>query len=530
MGDGVLGLKAHRVSSQYVQGQGSESTAYQEQSQFRLNSNTVVNAESGPRSMSFVVMQTLQKLSQGVQAPETKATAVLKATIPVGQSVGTWELVSGTLPTGVTIAGSIFNVLAPSVASKEEGVIQLLPVEVAELSPKVKDEDGNDMDGSEKPNSGMPLTPFVEEDPHANRIAHRELKVRIGEELKGKEVTWTLEPLFVPHYDPNGSNLPPIFRGEWSDSPVAAHQNAFEASSVYGANGFEIESGEGEDAIAKTTVAADGFTAIRVNIPPIGFNQARVRIQIEGVNESIDLIDMEVPAVIVIDPGHGTGDNMEGSNSIGGEADDSGELEYAFALDLAQRTRTEIRAHKEAQRRNIRVFLTRENTVNISAAARTKVARDNGCDVYMSIHFNDSTSRQHRDPFGMWDATGNLNLEEDRALAIRLRQAVQAAIAEVEPAESRDADRSDYNSEHWESVLQKGLDTCSDLQGGSPYNGNVPGYTPCRAALIEIEWMSHSAADALFNIVPLKEQMRAKIAQKLAGACIQDAIVQPSSN
>lgn len=162
----------------------------------------------------------------------------------------------------------------------------LLPVEVVELSPKVKDEEGNDIEGSEKPNQGEPLTPFVEEDPHANRIAHRELKVRIGEALKGKEVTWTLEPLFVPHYDPNGPNLPPIFRGEWSDSPVEAHQNAFEASSVYGANGFEIESGEGEDAVAKTTVADDGFTAIRVNVPPIGFNQARVRIHPGSCNIS----------------------------------------------------------------------------------------------------------------------------------------------------------------------------------------------------------------------------------------------------
>ena len=386
------------------------------------------------------------------------------------------------------------------------------------MAPKVKDEQGNEIDGSEKPNQGEPLTPFVEEDPHVNRIAHRELKVLIGEALKGKKVTWTMEPLFVPQ-----APLLPAFRGDWSDSPN--HKDRFEASATYGANGFSKTSQEE----AETTVADDGFTAIRVNIPPIAFNQARIKIQIEGTNESIDLIDMEVPAVIVIDPGHGTGPTQSGSNSIGGEADDSKELEHAFALDLAQRTRSEIRAHEEAKKHNIRVFLTRENTTNISAPARTKVARDNGCDVYMSIHFNDSTATQHRDPFGMWDATGNLNLEEDRALAIRLRRAVQAAIAEVEPEESRDADRSDYNSEHWESVLQKGLDTCSDEQGGSPYNGNVSGYTPCRAALIEIEWMSHSAADALFNTPPLKEQMRAKTAEALADACIEDARLQPES-
>lgn len=443
------------------------------------------------------------------------------------------EVLQVTIPPNATHSDPID--LLPTFSEVDENQyehvkVSLLPVSVVELSPKTKDEDGNEIDGSEKPNQGEPLTPFVEEDPHANRIAHRELKVRIGEALKGKEVTWTLEPLFVPHFDPNGPNLPPVFRGEWADSPVSAHQNAFEASSVYGANEFEIESGEGEDAVAKTTVADDGFTAIRVNVPPIGFNQARISIQIEGTSELMNLLDMEVPAVIVIDPGHGTGPTLPDSNAIGGEGDDTGELEHAFALDLAQRTRTEIRAHEEAQRRNIRVFLTRENTTNISAVARTEVARENGCDVYMSIHFNDSTSRLHRDPFGMWDLTGNLNLEEDQALAIRLRQAVQAAITEIEPAESRDADRSDYDSEHWESVLQKGLDTCSDLQGGSPYNGNVPGYTPCRAALIEIEWMSHSAADAFYNTNPLREQIRAATAEHLADACIRDVIVQPETN
>ena len=122
----------------------------------------------------------------------------------------------------------------------------------------------------------------------------------------------------------------------------------------------------------------------------------------------------------------------------------------------------------------------------------------------------------------MWDLTGNLNLEEDRSLAIRLRKHIALAINNVEPKESKDYPRSKYNSEHWESVLQKGLDTLSDLQGGSLYNGNSADYTPCRAALIEIEWMSHSAADTLFNANPLKEKMRTKTAGAIAEACIED--------
>lgn len=403
---------------------------------------------------------------------------------------------------------------------KDHVTVTLTPIEVIQLSPLVKDELGNPIPGSAKPNWGRPLSPFVEEDPYVNRIAHRELKVRIGSPaMVGKKVTWTLVEL--------PGAISATIRGKWSDSPIEAHQNAFEESAVYGKNGFDILSGTGKDAKAETSVSPDGHTAIRVNVPPIGFNQVRIRIQVEGFEEAFNLIDMEVPAVVVIDPGHGTVHDYEDSSVIGGAGDDSGEYEHAFALDLSQRTRTEIRKHTEAKRRNIKVFMTRENEINITAKARAKVARENGCDVYMSIHFNDWTNRKHRDPFGMWDATGNLNLEEDKRLAIRLRQAVQAAIAEVEPDKSRDADRTHYNSEHWESSLQKGLDTCSDLQGGLPYNGNIPGYTPCRASLIEIEWMSHSSADALYNTAPLRQPMRAKTAEYLADACIQDILLHP---
>jgi len=193
---------------------------------------------------------------------------------------------------------------------------------------------------------------------------------------------------------------------------------------------------------------------------------------------------------------------------------------------MAIRTESAIKAHADYSKRHIRIFLTRRDEKNITPVARTKVAREQGCDVYVSIHFNDSTSRLHRDPFGMWDATGNLNLEQDKRLAIRLRKHVQAAISEVEPLASKNAQRTTYNSEHWESVLQKGLDTCSDFQSGRPYNGNVVGYTPCRATLIEIEWMSHSAADALYNAGELKVKMRERTAKALADGCIEDLFEQ----
>jgi N-acetylmuramoyl-L-alanine amidase len=270
---------------------------------------------------------------------------------------------------------------------------RVIPFKIVELAPKIKDEGGNDIPGSEKPNIGLPLTPFVEEDPHTNRIAHREIKLKFDDAYSGKKITWSLTE--------RPGATPAAIRGEWSDS--ATHKDHFEKSVAYGDNSFKKVS-------QSTLVAEDGHTAIRMNIPPIGFNQSRIKIQIEGFEEPFDLIDMEVPAVVVIDPGHGDGPSIPSSNVIGGEGDDTGEYEYVFALDLSKRSRDAIRSHKQYSERNIKVFLTREGTTNISAPARTAVARNNGCDVYVSVHFNDSTSREHRDSFGMWDLTGNLNL------------------------------------------------------------------------------------------------------------------------
>lgn len=66
---------------------------------------------------------------------------------------------------------------------------RIIPFKIVELAPKVKDEDGNPIKGSEKPNIGLPLTPFVEEDPHTNRIAHREIKLKFDEAYAGKKIT-----------------------------------------------------------------------------------------------------------------------------------------------------------------------------------------------------------------------------------------------------------------------------------------------------------------------------------------------------
>ena len=59
----------------------------------------------------------------------------------------------------------------------------LNPVEVVEVAPMVKDDNNIIIFGSSYSSTSKPLTPFVELNPVANKIAHRELKVKIGDVL-----------------------------------------------------------------------------------------------------------------------------------------------------------------------------------------------------------------------------------------------------------------------------------------------------------------------------------------------------------
>jgi N-acetylmuramoyl-L-alanine amidase len=301
---------------------------------------------------------------------------------------------------------------------------------------------------------------------------------------------------------------------------------------------------------ATTTVDPNGYTAIRVNIPPIGFNKARVSIAIQDIPGALDLIDLEVPAVVVIDPGHGVGE-AGGSAEIGTTGTFSKVTEHDAVLDIARRTVRALKSTLQYQRNNMKVFVTRSNRDNQTFQNRTAYARNHGCDVYVSLHFNSVPSvPTRRHPFGMWDTNNNRNLAEDQALARRIRQHVEIAIREVESEESRNVATDGVTSVQHESNLQKQIDTCADSRNGATlgnrhnpsYNGNMIGYTPCRATLIELEWMSNREADLLFNgntaydpisgavtLTATADLMRRTVASGISVAIVNDLNVQSNN-
>ncbi|MCB1129992.1 MAG: N-acetylmuramoyl-L-alanine amidase [Verrucomicrobiae bacterium] len=467
--------------------------------------------------------------------------------------------------------------------------LDLLPVEVVELAPKLVDETDTEIADSDKPAVSPIATAMVERDPLAPsptvdastlRIAWRDMKVRLGQALAGKAVTWSMTPQFTPLQEDGTPEAEPRFRGKWGTAENDDHKHKFSASSIYGEHNFESLTQAQEDGTnanvtqtARTIIDTDGYTSVRVNLPPIGFNKARICIGIESVAAAINLIDLEVPAVIVIDSGHGSG------GPTGGSADGSiglhtGVHEYDSALDIGTRTLNEIERITIKDGLMVKKYsakLPNDPRRNIGLNDRERKAREVGADTYVSIHFdgatNDPNSKValYRNPFGMIDQDDTLwnrNPRADWALARRVRMAVQDAISEFEPMESIQASESAYDewdaahpssiaerltSEMNESRLQKGLGALNDGPNPERENGNYRDgeirYVPCRAALIELERTANEQADCLFNgntfyneatgeitLTSLAEAVRANVAMRIAEACIEDALVRDLSD
>jgi N-acetylmuramoyl-L-alanine amidase len=462
----------------------------------------------------------------------------------------------------------------------------MVPVRIEELAPKLVDENDKETPHSERALALPQANAMVERDPlggiqdaSTQRIAWREIKINVGKYFKNKTVTWSMKPMFTPHVETSGGQTAPDptgprFRGKWIHAKTIAHKQSFSDSQKYGAYGYKIKS-ETNDNIpgtATTTVDDEGFTAIRVNVPPIGFNKARVMIQLEGAMNTIDLIDLEVAAIIVIDPGHGTGGFNDGS-AEGSVGLHTNVTEGDSALDIGIRTLNEIARIKDEKGLLVKKYSTKPNhnpRINIGLNDREEKARKFGADTFVSLHFDGATTDPndkkalYRNPFGMIDQDDtkwNRNPRADWALALRVRKAVQSAIAAVEPAESIQASVEAYDewdathspdaervtSEINEKRLQKGLGALNDGSNPEQENGNYRSgdvrYTPCRATLIEMERTANEQADNLFNgntaynastgaitLTALAESMRARVAIHIAEACIDDVLIRDLAN
>lgn len=210
-----------------------------------------------------------------------------------------------------------------------------------------------------------------------------------------------------------------------------------------------------------------------------------------------------VTGTVVIDPGHG-GMVKTGGSSANNATSPTGVLEKNMTLQLARLVRDSLARHAPS----VTVILTRDSDDNLGLSARAKVARDNDADLFLSIHFNGFNERARGvETLVRARFDGNVNVREDKEFATRVQKAVHRAIESRDPAT---VDRG---------VKEQSLGVLAD---GAL--GNTPEHHPCRACLLEVEFIDVPAVDRLLNTGPNAAAVRAEIA-----TAIKDAIVEQLS-
>jgi N-acetylmuramoyl-L-alanine amidase len=209
---------------------------------------------------------------------------------------------------------------------------------------------------------------------------------------------------------------------------------------------------------------------------------------------------------IVIDPGHGGATNVAGS-SANNAISASGVKEKTLTLQFAQILQSELLSQAGKAGERLKVVLTRTTDVNVTGARRAGTAFDHEARLFLSIHFNGSSNPGVRgvETFYRAAANGNLNLEEDKAFARDVQQAVFAAIAALDGAVANRGIKPDTDTRIG------ALGVLNDVRLGNDKRDEM-----CRAALVEIEFISNPAADRLLVSGPDAGTNRTKVMAALA--------------
>ena len=209
---------------------------------------------------------------------------------------------------------------------------------------------------------------------------------------------------------------------------------------------------------------------------------------------------------IVIDPGHGGTQNVAGSSannaiSRSGVKEKKLTIEYALLLQQALVNKSD-RANER-----IKVILTRTTDVNVTGSKRAAMAFENDAKLFLSIHFNGSTTASTRgtETFFRAPQNGNLNLDDDKSFASDVQAAVMSAIM------SFDDSANDRGIKPDTQTRIGALGVLNDVR-----LGNDRRTVMCHAALVEIEFISNPTVDRLLVSGAEAVANRTKIVTSLA--------------
>lgn len=159
--------------------------------------------------------------------------------------------------------------------------------------------------------------------------------------------------------------------------------------------------------------------------------------------------------------------------------------------------------------------MTRTTDVFVANTTRPQRARDQGADVFLSIHFNGGGATA-RGAETLTRGAANVNAAQDTALAGRIQTAAAAAVGFA-----RVPGVKDYSPTAGPAVPS----TWTVLDDAR--FANVAGFHPIRGCIQEVEFISNPTALAVINDPVQGPAMRAAYAAEVAAAVITDIENQP---
>nr|AHZ45666.1 N-acetylmuramoyl-L-alanine amidase [uncultured bacterium] len=202
---------------------------------------------------------------------------------------------------------------------------------------------------------------------------------------------------------------------------------------------------------------------------------------------SPDAVGITNLGTIVIDPGHGGQKTVEGS-SWNNATSFSGVKEKDLTLDFCRILRTELLAQAQKANEHVDVVMTRDSDVNPTGAERAGKAASSNAKLFLCLHFNglDDKSVRGSETFYRAAENGNLNLQDDIAFARDVHSALIGAMQAIDAGAKDRGVKPDTKS---------GPGKLGVLNDGSL--GNKAGAKMCRAAYIEVEFITHPEVDKL---------------------------------
>jgi hypothetical protein len=266
-------------------------------------------------------------------------------------------------------------------------------------------------------------------------------------------------------------------------------------------------------------------------LPPIGFNKAAVKIEIEKFPGATAEAIFEVPAIVVVDPGHGgvprnaeeekRWAEKEGSSANNASCplppNGSGLLEKDMTLDYGLRLSASLREIATRENLLLRTLLTRDADVHVTGASRARVARDNGADVIFIIHFNsdDAVKDEQGRPRVPHRSSGTLEVRRTlgNINATADEQFIDRVLNRIVPV---------IPGGHRRDFVVNNTAVASDTN-----LGNTGAYSPIRAGYCEVEFIDNPTVDATLN-GPNGAAVKEAIVNAMRDGIIEDLLVQPA--